>query len=276
ELDALEAVALDAADAVERRNVPVDVGVARREQVDDAAVLLEDAAREELELGQIVGTRVAAARGVREDVRVRVDLVQPRHVEPLEHEVARERARARVREHALDLRLEHGVVAELAADREAEQLFVRDRVPEEERKLRRERDIVEAINLARRDAVRRRLDAIEEMRAREHARQRAAYALLEARELVPFVVVREEIDEVALRERPPVGERAEARQDLLGAGTRLDALVRMAAEDPRPARRLAEAARIERPADLERRDAEHAVLAAAGHEHLGMVVRLGE
>src|SRR5690606_8583719 len=137
----------------------------------DAAVLGENAVREELELRQVIGARVAAARRVREDVRIRIDLVQALQIEPLKHEVARERARARVREHPLHLRLEHGRIAELAADRELEQLLIRNRVPEKERQLRRERNAVEPIDLAGRDAVRRRLDAIEKMRAREQTRE---------------------------------------------------------------------------------------------------------
>ncbi len=93
QLHALERVALDLGDAVEQRDALVDVGVIRGHEIEHAAVLVEDALREQLELGHEIAARIAAAGGVRIDGAVGLHLVQARHVEPLRHEVARRASR---------------------------------------------------------------------------------------------------------------------------------------------------------------------------------------
>src|SRR5690606_9347321 len=72
------------------------------------------------------------------------------------------------------------------------------------------------------------------------------------------------------------GTASDLRDDLLGAQVGIVAVVRMTREDAFAARRRAEALRVERPADLERADAVDAVLAAAGNEHLLLIVALRE
>ena len=100
ELDALEAVALHVGDAVVQRDALVEERVLRPQQIDDAAVFPEDAVGEQRQLGAEILARIGAARRIREHRRIRHDLVQPLHVEPLMDEVARQRHRARIGEHA--------------------------------------------------------------------------------------------------------------------------------------------------------------------------------
>src|SRR5690606_14111312 len=128
--------------------------------------------------------------------RVRIDLLEALDVEPLVHEVARERLRARILQHALDLRQQLRVVGEIAALRGREQLVVRERVPEEERELRRECPVVDSIKLAGRDTFGRFLDAVQEERAREDTGQRGADPLLEAAPLDAVSVVREKLRQI--------------------------------------------------------------------------------
>jgi hypothetical protein len=89
--------------------------VLRRHEVDDAAVLVEDALGEQLELREVILTRIAATRGVWEDRRVGLDLLEAFQIEPVEDEVARERLGARVFQHARDLLAQHLLVGKLAA-----------------------------------------------------------------------------------------------------------------------------------------------------------------
>src|SRR5690606_19310411 len=77
-------------------------------------------------------------------------------------------------------------------------------------------------------------------------------------------------------DRPAIRLRCELRDDLLGAEIGVGTLARMARENALAARRRAQARRVERPADLERAHAIDAILAAAGHEHLRLVVRFGK
>ena len=110
-----------------------------------------------------------------------LDLLEALQIEPVKDEVARERLGARILQHALDL-LRAARVSLPSSPRigELEQLVVGNRVPEEERQLRRERDVVDGVGFAGRHAFGRHLDAIEEIRAREDAGDAAANAFLEA------------------------------------------------------------------------------------------------
>src|SRR5690606_17028299 len=116
------------------------------------------------------------------------------------------------------------------------------------------------------------LEAVEKVRAREDAGERAADALLEAARGNAVPIVGEELREIGLVDRPAIGPRRELGDDLLGAEVRVRALARMTREDALAARRRAQPRRIERTADLERAHPIHAILAAARHEHLRVIV----
>ena len=76
----------------------------------------------------------------------------------------------RIGEHALHLPIEHRRILQLAVDRQLQQLVVRDRVPEEERQLRRQLEVADRVGLARTQPRGNVLAAIEEERARQQAR----------------------------------------------------------------------------------------------------------
>src|SRR5690606_14754477 len=76
--------------------------------------------------------------------------------------------------------------------------------------------------------------------------------------------------------RPAERALTELARDALGARLLVLMARRVAREDTVAARRRAHAGRTVRTADLEAADPEHAVLAAAGHEHLLLVVGFGE
>ena len=116
ELDPPEPIAFHVGDAVVQRDALVEERVLRSQQIDDAAVFPEDAVGEQRQLGAEIRARIASAGRIREHRRVRHDLVEALHVEPLVHEVARQRHRTRIGEHALHLLVEHGGIAELAVD----------------------------------------------------------------------------------------------------------------------------------------------------------------
>ena len=107
ELDPPEAIAFDVGDPVVQRDPLVEERVLRAQQIDHAAVFPEDAVGEQRQLGAEILARIRSAGRIREHGRVRHDLVQPLHVEPLVDEVARERRRTRIGEHALHLLVEH-------------------------------------------------------------------------------------------------------------------------------------------------------------------------
>src|SRR6185436_8429315 len=101
-------------------------------------------------------------------------------IQPLAGEVRRERLGPFVREHPMDLRLEHGRRVERVLRGEIEQLAVGDAAPEEERQARRELAIADAVHGRRRETGRILLDVETELRARENALQRFLDAALEA------------------------------------------------------------------------------------------------
>src|SRR5690606_1858607 len=103
----------------------------------------------------------------------------------------------------------------------------------------REREIIDGINLARRDVRRVRLAAIDEGRIRQHDAQRVLDPRVEIALLTPGLEEVEQQTEILLRDRPAIGPACKCRQDFLGARELLDVAARPAREDARAARRLA-------------------------------------
>ena len=60
---------------------------------------------------------------------------------------ARQRDRTRIRQHAHDLLVEHGGVAEFGFDGEIQQFFIGNRIPEKERKVRCEFNVADRVAL---------------------------------------------------------------------------------------------------------------------------------
>ena len=149
--DAAERGAGDVRDAVVLRDPLVDVGVVRRQQVEHAAVLADDALEEQLRLAN---QRIAErAIEVRIQDRVGQDLVDVVQPQPLRREPCRERFRPRIRQQPLRLFVQHAGRAQPSLRGDRHQLGVRRRAPEEEGQSRREIEIGDADRLAGRCAA---------------------------------------------------------------------------------------------------------------------------
>ena len=109
--------AADVRDAVVSRETLVDERVVGIEQVDDAAILVQDGREQKSRL-----LRKRLAQILVEVLRDRANRLElPQH-EPLRSEVLDECVRLRVGEHAANLALEHVAIAERARGREIQQL----------------------------------------------------------------------------------------------------------------------------------------------------------
>src|SRR5437867_3439077 len=104
-------------------------------------------------------------------------------------EVARQRHGTRIGEHAPYLPVEHGGLAELPLDAELQELFVGDRVPEEERQLRRELEIANGVDCAGAQTGGDAFATVQKERTRQKTGDGAAYASLEALDLYALLVI---------------------------------------------------------------------------------------
>ncbi len=101
----------------------------------------------------------------------RLDVIELAQVEPLAGEVLDEGVCLRVREHALDLLIEHLRIAQPSFGRNVEQFIVGNAAPQEERQTRRKIDVADAIRLTGGDRRWFFLGAIDEAWRDQHARQ---------------------------------------------------------------------------------------------------------
>ena len=189
--DAAELAAVDPWHVVVPREPLVDEAVVRGHQIEDIAVLVDDAAEEQLDLADHRATQVVVEVGELE--RIGLLVAQVAEVQPLAGEILDERMRLRVREHAPHLPIQHRRLLQLAFRRRVEQVVVRDAAPEEERQPGRQREVRQPIGGAGSDARRIGLDAQQELRARENAAQRHVDAAVEVAGL--FASPREEVDQ---------------------------------------------------------------------------------
>ena len=105
--------AVNARDAVVLGEPLIDEGVVRIQQLADALVFAQHALDQELGL---LPQRVAQiVVEIRERRRIRLDTRDVAQEQPLPGEIRHERLRARIGEHALHLRFEHGFVLQLPA-----------------------------------------------------------------------------------------------------------------------------------------------------------------
>ena len=183
-------------------------------------------------------------------------------VEPAQREARDERLRARIGEHALDLRFDDVGIAELARGRELQA------APRRARWLQRKNDKREAssksssANVSPVIALGRRNRAIEEVRAREHGRHELLDADVEVAGRAAVLVERHQPLEVAGVRGAAERARRERLRDALGARPLVGGRRRRADEDLVAARRARQACRAERPFDSDAADdARHAHLA---------------
>ena len=109
----------------------VHVGIVGIEQPQHALVFEDDALEEHL--GFALHRLAEVVIEVREDVGVGLEASQVAEEQPLSGEVAPERPRAFVLEHAANLLLDDRRFAQSSRDRQVQQLIVGDAAPEEER-----------------------------------------------------------------------------------------------------------------------------------------------
>src|SRR5690606_20873077 len=171
------------------------------------------------------------------------------------------------------LTLERARLRELARDGRVEQLVVWDAAPQEEREPRRERHVVEPLDLAGR-GTRGRRTAEQELGPRDHAHERELHTALEARLFAcgaaavarAVIVEVEQHAELVVRDGPAVGAPREAREDVARAVAGGERRARAARENRAPRRRVARAARLVRPRHEQPRDARPAVGVVAWRE----------
>src|SRR5581483_39592 len=116
--------------------------------------------------------------------------------------------------------------------------------------------------------------AIQEERARQNGCDGLTDTFIERCALTALRIEAQQQLHVGLRNRAPVGLTRELLEDASGARGLLGSSLRMTDEDLLAARRVAEPGRVVGAADLEIRQAQHAVLSAAGHLRIQLVVRL--
>ena len=210
-----EVRAVDVADAIEPRKALVQVRVVGRQQLRERTVVAHLALDEQLRLPLERRAQVVVELGV--GAGVRIDGPQVADVEPLAAEVPGQGRRPRIGQHALHLGLEHPRLPERAAGRDVEQLVVRDRAPQEERQPRGELQVADRVDAVRREIRRIALDAEQELRRDEQARQRFLNPPLEAALVVPGTVEPEQRVHVRIGDRPAIGPPGEGSQDFLRA-----------------------------------------------------------
>ncbi len=253
ERHAPELFAPDVRNAVVNGKALVREGVVRIQQGDHALIGAEHTVDEHLDLFAKCAAQLAVE--LRVDARVGLDRIHVIDIEPLVGKVGDQRFRARIGEQPLDLGVEHRRVAELARHRGLQQLIVRSLAPQEERQARGQLHIADAVGRSGRRVDRNGLDAIQEFRAGEDRHGGLLDAAVEVLHFAALLVEAHRSGKIVLRYRPAICLACDVGHDLLRARRLFRRIRRMADEDLRAARRVADAARIVGSGHLE---AEHA------------------
>ena len=156
----------------------VDERIVGAEQIDDVAVVPDDALEEHARSR----ARTPAAGCRRNPGRPRSSAARVRTLRSCSHCPAKLLTSARdtgIRQHPADLPLAHGRILQPPARRRLQQLVVRDAAPEKEGQARRQLDVADAIHRARRQVRRVGLDPEHEVGTRQDELQRRLNAGLE-------------------------------------------------------------------------------------------------
>ena len=185
------------------RQAFIEERVVRLDESAHAAILAQHAVEEELGflpegLPQVV-VEVPKKIGAWND---RVDIAQP---QPLSGEIRREVERAAIGEHPARLLLELSGLTQLAPNGGVEQLIVRDAAPQEERQSRRQFEIADSVDTARRYFLRVAFHAEQELRVGEHSAQRRCDSSVEIAFGAPFAIEGHRLVNVGFGDRPPIG-----------------------------------------------------------------------
>ena len=156
----------------------VQEGISGGHELEHRPVLAHDAVDEQLGLAPEGGAEVLVETG--EEPRVGLLGIDVAEEEPLLGEVADQRLRLGVDEHAPHLTVQNSRVAQVPSDGMVEELVIGDAAPEEERQPRRQLQIAYAVRAVRPDTLGVALDAKEKLRAHEETLNHPLDATLEA------------------------------------------------------------------------------------------------
>ncbi len=183
----------------------------RRQQVQNAAILAKDAVDKQLHLAP---ERLAqAVVEVREDDRVRIDLVERPHLQPLKREVADQRFGTRVGEQPSDLGLEHRRGRKRSAFGQRQELLVRSAANQEERQTRRQLHIRDRVHVAGRETSGRTLGSVEKLGTGENGGQRVANRRIEVTDAPGCPIEGERRLEIGIGDRTSIRLARQRRQD---------------------------------------------------------------
>ncbi len=131
ECDAAELAPVNIRDPIVFGQPFIDERVVRRQQIEDIAVFVNDAAEEEFDLTPEGLPEVVIK--IRKQRYRRVRRFQAAQLQPLSGKIDHKRIRLRIRQHPSHLTLERRGIAEFLLIRKAHQFIIRTRTPEEER-----------------------------------------------------------------------------------------------------------------------------------------------
>jgi hypothetical protein len=207
-----------------QRQALVDEGVVGRQQIQHAAVLVQDAVNEELGLAPERGAQPVVEVG--KDHGVRIDVVDSADAQPLERKVGDERSGPGIGQQPADLSFEDRGVAEPAFLGHVEQRVVGYPTGDEEREARREIEVGDSVDGAGRDVFRKSFGAEQELRTGQNRGQPVPDGVVEIAGLACDPVERERRLEIAIGDRAakrPARERGEhfrGTRELFAGGLR--------------------------------------------------------
>ncbi len=140
--------AIHAGHTVVPRELFIEERLARRQQIDDAAVFFQLGVEEQLHFPDEGDAQVVVEPG-KLLIEIRCDQPDVSRLQPVREEILHQgRARALVAQHAADLSIEDGRLVQLSAYRQVEQFVIRDAAPQEKRQPRRQLDIGQRVRSA--------------------------------------------------------------------------------------------------------------------------------
>ena len=265
---AAEMASVHTRNAVVARELLVDKRVVRREQLGDAAIRLQLIVEKQLRLSHECRSQVVVEP---REPRVRIGRQQPdvARLQPLAEEVVDQRsARARIGEHASHLLIEHAGLAQLARDREVEQLVVRNAAPQEERQTRGELDVGETIRGSGSDFAGIGLDAEQKIRADQQTLERRADAVVEISARRTLIEAHQRLDIVCRRGRRYAAAPGSTEFFVAHAVSSL-AFAGWQTNMRRAARRVFRHASVVRSANQQRRDREFGAVTSPSRFQIG-------
>ena len=149
-----------------------------------------------------------------------------------------------------------------------EQLFIGDRVPEKERKVRRKFEIADRVDFTGPQPHGDALAPVQKERARQQTGDDTSDASLEAAVFQAVLVIREKLGHVVVGNRSPVCASGHRRDDFFGAELLGIAFIGVATENSFTTRRRTEPFCVEWTLKLKGIHAVQTILSTAGHEHL--------